>query len=85
MGEGYAGLSDSPSRDLAPQMHRGERGDARVATVISYWSPSRPILSVPSRPRAAAVYIHIHGESDRVAGSTDPPYIYELDYEGRAN
>lgn len=52
MGEGYAGLSDSPSRDLASQMHRGERGDARVATVISYWSPSRPILSVPTRPRA---------------------------------
>jgi len=44
MGEGYAGpLSDSPSRNPAPQIHRGKARDARVATVISYWSRSRLI------------------------------------------
>lgn len=83
MGEGYAGLSDSPSRDQAPQMHRSEARDARVATVISYWSWSRLIplsLRTVRQP-----YIFILCESDGVTGSTDPPYIYELDYEGRAN
>lgn len=49
-------LSDSPSRNPAPQMHRGKARDARVATVISYWSRSRLRSLCPFEPCNNRIY-----------------------------
>lgn len=54
MGEGYAGLNDSPSCNLAPQMHRSERCTRGHGYLLLI--PVSPDLLCPFKPCSSHTY-----------------------------